>query len=632
MEKLNLCLFLSLDQVHLNAPDELAQKYQGVYKNILSFYFKNPDSKLSLFLSGPILSWISKYHPEATTLISKLLKTQIEIVGGGYYNPAFPLIFPADRTGQIEFLTTDLRQEFGKRPRGITLFKSIWDSSLITSFQSCGMEYVFLDSDVASEYKNYYLPLVMSEQGKALKSLLYYDDFVPDANVSPKDFLNNLYETVKSRTENDEFSDKTSAECDERFLAIKLDDKTFSSLFSSGWLENFYATVKNDFSDKIALTLPLEFLRKSPDFYSAYVHSGIKSAKKYTTIQDFLIKNPKNKQLYERMLYIEILLSQCKGDKARKNMAKELLWAAQNGESYFYDDENHFFNSEVRHFAYKYLAEAEKVIRGVGDFDEAVTTFDYDNDGHNEYICAMSSYNACISLASGQITHLDVIHNCSNYAVASRLPEDKYNRGFFVDHLLSDEEFEQYMLTGSVYTGVFSTKKFRQIDFSSAKHEIKLRCDAEYSTMNLPVSLRKNYIANSDGFTVQLILKNESPIALKANLIIESNFAQMNFKNPRLNSYNLEVVSNEEKKFFERPRQCVCLENISGLQITDSTNDISFIYGPNEDCNIIAMPVFSDKGTVFITSLYWKIDLAANREIEKFITFSIAPPKKKRHS
>ena len=51
----------------------------------------------------------------------------------------------------------------------------------------------------------------------------------------------------------------------------------------------------------------------------------------------------------------------------------------------------------------------------------------------------------------------------------------------------------------------------------------------EFSSDQLPVVLRKNYIASSSGIIVQYILKNDSPLPLKALFVVESNFAQTIF-------------------------------------------------------------------------------------------------------
>ena len=104
---------------------------------------------------------------------------QVEVLGGGYYSPIFPLLFPVDRSGQIEKMSALLRATVGKRPRGMTLFGSIWDPSLVTTFQSCGMEYVLLDSTLVPSSCKCCYPLITSEQGKTLKVLPLRSDFLP---------------------------------------------------------------------------------------------------------------------------------------------------------------------------------------------------------------------------------------------------------------------------------------------------------------------------------------------------------------------------------------------------------------------------------------------------------------------
>ena len=75
-------------------------------------------------------------------------RKQVEILGGGFYEPIFPLIMPIDRVGQIELNTTNIRKQVGKKPRGIFLGDTVWDPSLISSFKTCGMEFAILHNSL----------------------------------------------------------------------------------------------------------------------------------------------------------------------------------------------------------------------------------------------------------------------------------------------------------------------------------------------------------------------------------------------------------------------------------------------------------------------------------------------------
>src|SRR5574344_2286263 len=171
----------------------LEKNYQSVYKQIISFLYAHPKCKFSFSFSGWQLSYYKQNHPEAIKILGELTgRHQVEVLGGGYYTPVLPLLFPVDRSGQIEKLTSELRATIGKRPRGMELFESIWDPSLVTTMQTCGMEYVQLDSTLIPEAKNLFCPLISSEQGKTIKILPVYTDLQPDGAESADEWVSRI--------------------------------------------------------------------------------------------------------------------------------------------------------------------------------------------------------------------------------------------------------------------------------------------------------------------------------------------------------------------------------------------------------------------------------------------------------
>ena len=662
MKVLNICFYITGSASLLSKNEEFEKKYQDIYKNLVSFLFEKQGRHFSISLSGPLLSWIDREHSEFTQLLSKLIgHKQAELLGGGYYNPVFPLLFPQDRTGQIDLMTSEIRRCVGKRPRGMTVFNSIWDNNLVPCIQSCGMEYVLLDSSMIPKEKQFYLPLLVTEQGKSLNVLSVSREFIPNMLIAPREYLRNLFDTVNYLTKDDMYSSFT----DERLVAIKIDENQFKKLYESKWLERLFSAADEFFSESIKITLPTEYLHREQTRIPSYIPAGIQSdvakwAKKayeevnvskasQPTIFDFLLTYKQNKALYNRMLYISLLVNQCKGDKSRKKIAREKLWIAQNGEGYVCDPDGVFANNALRQHAYRNLTEAEKLIREAltGGFKESVSNYDYNGDGFNEYICAMKQYNACISLKGGQLTELNIIHNTGNYADSPRRIkqfdkfEDRYHRGFFVDHLFSIDEFSDYKKGTPTGNGIFSQTVFKQLDFDAHRHEIKLSGSGLYSPINASVTLVKKYIANSNGFTVQYILRNESPFDLKAVFVVESNYAQTDFSSVKANSYKVEVISNDEKNEVDAKDTPRSSKKVSYMQITDTSNDISFVYEPNEMCDAVFMPIIfrrpsssSDtptiSGNAFVASLCWNVELEAGKEIEKTINYSIIVPKKNR--
>ena len=177
----SICVSLQIDFSLSQQPvDDMESFYQKSIKGILSFLYANPKVCVSTSFTGPQLSWLEEKHPESIRLLSELTsRKQVEMLGGGYYSPLFPLLLPVDRSAQIEKLTSLLASTVGKRPRGMNLCGSVWEPSLITTLQSCNMEYVHLESSLIPSGRTKYLPVISGEQGKTLKILPTYREFIP---------------------------------------------------------------------------------------------------------------------------------------------------------------------------------------------------------------------------------------------------------------------------------------------------------------------------------------------------------------------------------------------------------------------------------------------------------------------
>ena len=126
--------------------EELEEYYKAAVKPFLAVAYRFPDVPLTLFFSGPLLEWLQNQHSEYLTALSEMMRRkQVEILGGGYFDPILPLIPPTDRLGQVEELTTLVRKLLGRRPRGLWLTKGVWDPGLVVHVTGSGMEYTFLE-------------------------------------------------------------------------------------------------------------------------------------------------------------------------------------------------------------------------------------------------------------------------------------------------------------------------------------------------------------------------------------------------------------------------------------------------------------------------------------------------------
>lgn len=661
MDSLFFSFTLDSSPLVLNQNERFESDYQTVYKPLIKFLYNNPSLKFSFSFNGPQLQFLRKKHPEFITLLEELVVTkQVEVLGGGFYDPLFPLLFPMDRSGQIDMLSLEIRNAIGKRPRGLSICGSSWDSSLVTSFYTCGLEYVLLDESLIPVDKFNYVPFFMSDKGKSIDIIPFCNSLKPNFTESVSEYIKKIKEKVLSTKKNCKIQIEAFP-C----ICIKFNHEELKKLLDSSWINEL---VSYCIQKEYEFTTPFLYKKNTFDRIPIFISSGIskeisqwalkpycakKTEQNYNlTIYDFLQLYSQSRALYNRMLYVSLLLNQCHGDKVRKRNAREKLWQAQNGHSFICTSKGAFVNSFYRQKSYKSLIEAEKILRECGNFTESLTSYDYDGDGIKEYVCRMEKYFATISLKSGCINELDIMNNSGNFADnLSRISDfdgcdDDYQRGLFIDHIFSENEFNNYLENKPISSGIFSKKRYSEIKVSEKHREILLYAESLYKNKQ-KISLKKRYVINSSGMMVQYILKNDSDIQLKAVFVVESNFAQINFNNKDFNAFSLAIITDNQKKELDTKvsskelNSSGKLDNVEGFQLTDIDNSTSFTFEPNESCGLCFVPVvfkrpefytseLVDASMTFSSSMFWNVNLEPGMEMEKTINFGIFSQHKKR--
>lgn len=663
MSQLHICYSLKSSRIGPEQKEIFEKDYENVYKPAAKFLYSHPEFRMSFAFNGVQIDFLQKEYPEFIEILRELIsRRQIEILGGGYYDPAFPLLFPMDRTGQIEFLTSTLRSVTGKRPRGITLCASIWDYSLVSCFYNCGMDYVLLDDSLIPDEKQKFVPLIMSDKGKTISILPLYQEFKPEIQYDPRDYLNLISKKIAKSSKN---SPKPLKEC-VKGLNIQFTHEEFQSLLRSGYLEKLYREIseKKDFFD---FATPITLVKEAKLRIPVYIASGmsrevgqwgiepyraVKADRHYpVSIYDFFQIYPQSRALYDRMLYVSMLVNQSHGDKLRKTSAREKLWEAQNGDGFICTSKGAFVSATYRQQAYKKLTEAEKIARQCGEFKETFVSYDYTGDGLNEYICRMNKYFAVISLGGGAIRELDVLQNSGNFADNLNCVkefegyDDNYERGLFIDHIFSEDEFNAYIQNKPSGNGIFSKYIYSELDFSSQRKEVKLVAEAKFQNRQ-KISLKKKYVCYSSGMMIQYILKNESGELLKAKFAVESSFAQTNFNAKDFNAFSLDIVTNGKRQEINTKTSSYelndsgKLSDVEGIWVTDTDNNITFVFEPNESCGMSFNPIVFKRpeyttgelipaGMTFANTMFWDIVLTPGMEMEKTINFSIFSQKKK---
>lgn len=661
MNSIYICFSLKAFPTCTDSSEFLEKDYQTVYKPLIKFLYTNQNFPFSFSFSGYQIKYFKKRKNELLAILKELSdRKQIEVLGGGYYNPILPLIYPADRNGQIDLLSAEIRQAIGKRPRGISLFADCWDPSLINNIHTCGIEYVQLNSDLVPDTNKTLLPIIISDLGKTVNVVPYYDEFIPNKDTTPKEFIDNI---TKRITKIDKKENNIQIEVD-RIIQINFSHSQLIKLIEAKWFDKLNKYLSDNENPQIKISTIYQYLKDTNNKMTAYITPGMDNSitnlitenksplnKQKYTVYDYLDKFSSSKALYNKMIYLSIIINQYKNDKMRKKIAREKLWEAQNGAGFLYTNEKPYLNIFYRQQSFKLLNETEKILRDDGKFKESITCFDYDCDGLNEYVCRMDNYFSTLSLLSGAITELDLLKNCLNYANSLKRiqnfdnAEDIYNRGFFVDHFFTNEQFKRYINNEPAGNGVFSKIQYSQIKFVQTHHEIQLEATAIWKPTNQKIYLRKKYLFNSTGIYVQYIIKNESNKMLSAKLISESNISHSNYNPENTKYFDIDIVDNSKKsdidskistkKLIEKNK----LTNIQAVRFSDTENGMSFIFEPNEKCGFYYNPIIFKRpnnenlvlepvSLTYVSSIFWDINLEPGKETEKSINLMFVPIKK----
>jgi hypothetical protein len=632
VKSVKLCFGISCNLLPGLDSEAYETQYETIYKPLISTLYTLPELPFTIYISGTLIDWMEQHHTEFFMILEEMFsRKQIEILGGGYYSPLFPLIPAADRVGQLELLTTVLRKYFGKRPRGAWLTSSAWEPSLVSSLCSCGIEYVLLDKLLletsGANGVDGFSPVTLEDNGKTITAVPVDNRYRNLGQFSPADFLGEIGSYVRHDQE--------------RIVVVFLDQSAAAQLFppddeSSSWFASFLDLLKTrEFG--IELSTIGRYLKNKTLYRRAYISSGMSpcdledmSAQENvkilarTSIKHALLKSSSIMNLYAKMMYVHILVNQLRGDKSRKKNAREELWRAQNSDVYRTPNaKDSAVSRSLRTLTYKNLLVAEKATRLRGVFSPSIITFDFDLDGLKEYLCQLESLNMYVHSYGGKIFEFDIFKVYRNYCDLS-LPTS----GLFIDHFIGQDDIAQ-IKKGNLQSvrPVFSETLYQDVAVDPARHEINLKANGLFGSFQQPVTLRKQYTFRNEGIQVQYILKNDSPLNLSGVFMIE---LDLSLAETRRMVPGLTVYAHDARQ--ETSVDTGHYDDVSWLLIDDREAGVKFTLDTNENPSVSIFPILwkGKNATEPINMLegvriflYWKVDLGPNYEMEKMAFLKI---------
>jgi 4-alpha-glucanotransferase len=124
----------------------MVESFEKCYEPFLDTLAKHPTIKASLHHSGCLLEWIEAERPGYITKLAKLVEIgQVEILGGGFYEPILTAVPPEDAIEQLDLMSQWAKNRLGATVRGIWLTERIWEPSLPSLLRAAGMEFSIVD-------------------------------------------------------------------------------------------------------------------------------------------------------------------------------------------------------------------------------------------------------------------------------------------------------------------------------------------------------------------------------------------------------------------------------------------------------------------------------------------------------
>jgi 4-alpha-glucanotransferase len=422
-----------------NFDDVIERAYQQSYLPFIDVLLRHPSIRIGLHFTGSLLELLERSHPEYFERLRALVKNgQIEMIGGGYYEPILIAIPPDDRHEQIIRLSDYVEKHFGHRPRGAWLAERVWEPQLPSSLAPSGVGYTLVDDNhflgAGFELDQLYGHYLAEDQGHTvkvlpgLKALRYLIPF-------------------RSPSETVEFLRASAAAHPTGYAAMGDDLEkfgvwpgTYKLCYQDGWLENFFSALEQN-SDWLEMSTPGAAVASHPVLGRADLPTA-----SYTEMMEWSLPTPARNRyhaliaefatrgdalpflrggiwrnffskylesnlLHKKMLHVSYKVRALDSSRRReesffqaRELAKTLVLRAQCNDPYWHGVFGGLYSPHLRTALWRSLVEAEAIADGFGHRSrqyEDSTAVDFNGDGHQEVYFTSDRYAVLLNPADG---------------------------------------------------------------------------------------------------------------------------------------------------------------------------------------------------------------------------------------
>ena len=448
MKKINFVIGIHNHQPVGNFDFVFDQAYHNAYKPFMDLLEKYPSIKVGMHFTGILLDWIDRTYPEFISRQRAMVESgQIEVIGGGFYEPIMAVIPDHDKLGQIKKLSSYCESKLGVKPNGMWVAERVWEPHLPKPFNQASMRYVILDDThfkyTGLEEEDLTGYFVTEEEGHKInvfpisKTLRYTIPFQePEKTI---DYL------------------KKMATEDGQCIAVFADDGekfgvwpgTYKHVYENGWLEKFFKLLEKNkdwihivhFSEAMNRIKPVGRVYIPTSSYSEMQHWAlpVKSFRAYEQFENtlkentlfdeygifvrggfwrnFSVKYPEANRMHKKMLRLSNRIQMLKAvvmsdehgsaeEKARLlEKAQDHLWASQCNCPYWHGVFGGIYLNNIRYAMYKEMLQCENFLDVVENGERAnwfhVEKGDYNADGRDEILIETKKLDLYVDLDHG---------------------------------------------------------------------------------------------------------------------------------------------------------------------------------------------------------------------------------------
>jgi len=433
----HLSLLIHAHQPCGNFHDVLEKAYADSYLPFLEHLERHPGIRLGLHYSGHLLSWIEEHRAEYFLRLKKLVEAgQVELIGGGFFEPILVSIPPEDQLEQITRHAAYIEKHFGSRPSGAWLAERVWEPQLPSLLAGAGVAYTLVDDmhflAAGFEAEELFGAYIAEDRGKSVwlypgqKALRY---LVPFGKV--EDVIAYL---------------RDAASIHPGGVAAMGDDMekfgvwpgTHEHCYTDGWLTKFFAELEKN-SDWLKVCTPGEYLASHSPLGRADLPTAsytemmewvlpTRVRQRYHAVlqefdsrpevlaflrggswRGFFRKYPESNLLHKKMLRVSARIAAApRRQDALKpseehSKARDLLLRAQCNDAYWHGIFGGIYAPHLRTDPWRNLIRAEAIADRLtpGAIVPRVELLDYDADGANELLFTSPEAQALLKPGDG---------------------------------------------------------------------------------------------------------------------------------------------------------------------------------------------------------------------------------------